>query len=83
MTELYLTAYDGAFLGPIARLLGWIMDKIYLFLADVCHIENIGLAIVIFTILVYACLFPLTYKQQKFSMLQRKMQPELNAGRNK
>ena len=56
MTELYLTAYDGAFLGPIARLLGWIMDKIYLFLADVCHIENIGLAIVIFTILVYACL---------------------------
>lgn len=83
MTELYLTAYDGAFLGPIARLLGWIMDKIYLFLADVCHIENIGLAIVIFTILVYACLFPLTYKQQKFSMLQRKMQPELNAVRNK
>ena len=83
MTELYLTASDGAFLGPIARLLGWIMDKIYLFLADVCHIENIGLAIVIFTILVYACLFPLTYKQQKFSMLTRKMQPELNAVRDK
>ena len=32
MTEIYLTAYDGAFLGPIAKLLGWVMDKIYVFL---------------------------------------------------
>lgn len=78
MTELYLTAYDGAILGPIAKALGWIMDKIYIFLSSVCHIDSIALTIVIFTIFIYLCLFPLTYKQQKFSVLQRKMQPEIN-----
>lgn len=83
MTELYLTAYDGAFLGPVAKFLGWIMDKIYMFLADVCHIESIALAILVFTVFIYLCLFPLTYKQQKFSMLTRKMQPEINAVQKK
>lgn len=79
MTELYLTAYDGAFLGPIAKALGWIMDKIYVFLSTVCHIDSIALTIIIFTVFIYLCLFPLTYKQQKFSVLTKKMQPELNA----
>ena len=79
MTELYLTAHDGAFLGPIAKALGWIMDKIYLFLSDVCHIESVALTIIVFTVFIYLCLFPLTYKQQKFSVLTRKMQPEINA----
>lgn len=79
MTELYLTAYDGAFLGPIAKGLGWIMDKIYVFLSTVCHIDSIALTIIIFTVFIYLCLFPLTYKQQKFSVLTKKMQPEINA----
>ena len=79
MTELYLTAYDGAFLGPIAKALGWIMDKIYVFLSTVCHIDSIALTIIVFTVFIYLCLFPLTYKQQKFSVLTKKMQPELNA----
>jgi len=79
LTELYLTAYDGAFLGPIAKALGWIMDKIYVFLSTVCHIDSIALTIIIFTVFIYLCLFPLTYKQQKFSVLTKKMQPELNA----
>lgn len=79
MSEIYLTAYDSAILGPIAKGLGWIMDKIYLFLSSVCHIDSIALTIIIFTVFIYLCLFPLTYKQQKFSVLQRKMQPELNA----
>lgn len=79
MTELYLTAYDGAILGPIAKGLGWIMDKIYVFLSSVCHINSIALTIIVFTVFIYLCLFPLTYKQQKFSVLTRKMQPELNA----
>lgn len=79
MTELYLTAYDGAILGPIAKVLGWVMDKIYIFLSSVCHINSIALTIIVFTIFIYICLFPLTYKQQKFSVLTRKMQPEINA----
>ena len=79
MTELYLTAYDGNFLGPIAKALGWIMEMIYIFLADVCHLESIALTILIFTLVIYLLLFPLTYKQQKFSVLNRKMQPEMQA----
>ena len=34
MSELYLTAYNGMILGPIAKALGWIMDKIYYFLSN-------------------------------------------------
>ncbi len=55
------------------------MDKIYVFLSDVCHIDSVALTIVIFTIFIYICLFPLTYNQQKFSILSKKMQPELSA----
>lgn len=77
MADIILTAYDGAILGPIARILGWIMNWIYVFMTDVCGIENISLTIIIFTIVIYMCLFPITYQQQKFSKLSMKMQPEL------
>lgn len=78
MSEMLLTAYDGAILGPIAKLLGWLMNGVYYLMAQV-GIENVGLSIIIFTIVIYLLLFPLTYKQQKFSKLSQKMQPELNA----
>ncbi len=78
MTAMYLTAYDGSFLGPVAKGLGWIMDKIYVMFAN-AGIHSIALTIFVFTILVYACLFPLTYKQQRFSVISRKMNPELKA----
>ena len=29
MSDIILTAYDGAILGPIAKILGWIMNGIY------------------------------------------------------
>lgn len=78
MTEMLLTAYDGAILGPIAKVLGWLMNGIY-YLMSLVGLENISLAIILFTIVIYALMFPLTYKQQKFSKLSQKMQPELMA----
>ncbi len=78
MSDLLLTAYDGAILGPIARLLGLVMNGIY-YLMSLIGIENVGLCIILFTIVVYLILFPLTYKQQKFSKLSQKMQPEIQA----
>ena len=78
MSELYLTTYNGSILGPIAKGLGWIMDRIYVLLAAI-GLENIALTIVVFTVVIYLLMFPLTYKQQKFSVLQRKMQPEMKA----
>ena len=77
MSDIILTAYDGAILGPIAKLLGYIMNAIYSFMVNVLGIGNISVTIIIFTIVIYMCLFPITYKQQKFSKLTQKMQPEL------
>ena len=82
MSEMLLTAYDGSILGPIAKILGWLMNGIYEVMAAI-GIGNVGLAIIIFTIVIYTLMFPLTYKQQKFSKLSQKMQPELNAIRKK
>ena len=82
MSELLLTSYDGSILGPIAKILGWLMNGIYNIMAAI-GIENVGLAIIIFTIVIYMLMFPMTYKQQKFSKLSQKMQPELNAIRKK
>lgn len=78
MSDMLLTAYNGAILGPIAKLLGWVMNGVY-YLMSLIGIENVGLSIIIFTLVVYLCMFPLTYKQQKFSKLSQKMQPELQA----
>ena len=79
---MLLTAYEGSSLGPIAKILGWLMNGIYEVMAAI-GIGNVGLAIIIFTIVIYTLMFPLTYKQQKFSKLSQKMQPELNAIRKK
>lgn len=81
--ENILTQYTGAFIGPVAKLLGYVMNWIYVFLDSVFHIQNIGLCIIIFTIIIYLCLLPLTIKQQKFSKLTQKMQPELQAVQKK
>ena len=83
MTDIVLTQYSGKILGPIARFLGWIMNGIYTVFSNAFGIENIALSIIVFTILIYLCLFPLTYKQQKFSKLSQKMQPEILAVQKK
>ncbi len=79
MYPVFLTAYDGAILGPIAKALGWIMNGIYQFFANVLGIENIALVIFIFTIFIYLLLLPVTYRTQKFSILTRKIAPETKA----
>lgn len=79
MSGIVLTAYDGAILGPVAKLLGWVMNSIYVGMYKLFGIENIGLSIILLTIVIYLCLLPLTIKQQKFSKLSQKMQPEIQA----
>ena len=49
------------------------------YVIDKIGIPNVGLAIILFTIVVYILLMPLTIKQQKFSKLSAKMNPELQA----
>lgn len=76
MTGIVLTQYDGFILGPIAKVLGVLMNGIFSIL-DLIGIPNIGLSIIIFTIVIYLLMMPLTIKQQKFSKLSAKMNPEL------
>lgn len=76
MNSILLTKDDTFIIGWVARLLGMIMEGIFTVI-DFIGIPNIGLAIILFTIVVNLLLLPLTIKQQKFSKLSNKMQPEL------
>lgn len=81
MSDILLTAYPGSILGPIAKLLGMLMDWIYSGISNITggRVESVVFSIVIITIIIYMCLLPLTIKQQKFSKLSQKMQPEMQA----
>jgi len=83
LAEIVLTQYSGKIVGPIARLIGYIMNSLYMFLNDVFGIQNIAICIILFTFIIYFLMTPLTYKQQKFSKLTQVMQPEINAIREK
>ncbi len=67
---------------PIFKYIVWILGKIMeglFFVLDKIGIPNIGIAIILFTIFVNVCMIPLTYKQQKFSKLSLKINPEIKA----
>lgn len=78
MTGIFLTQYNGVIVGPIAKLLGYILSGIYYLLGQI-GITNSGVCIIIFTFIVNALMIPLTLKQQKFSKMTSIMQPELTA----
>ncbi len=63
-------------IGQISTVMGFIMDGIYRVL-NMIGIQNIGLCIIIFSIIIYVLMTPLQYKQQKFSKLSAVMNPEI------
>ena len=75
---MLLTQQQGI-LKPFALVLGYIMEGIFKVLGVFSEYPNVGIAIILFTIIVYILLLPLTIKQQKFSKLSNKMNPELQA----
>ena len=75
---MLLTKSTTFIIGPVATLLGYTMNGIFWVQSQI-GIESIGLCIILFTIVIYMLLMPLTIKQQKFSKLQSKMNPELQA----
>ena len=77
MESMILATKSGTpIIGQIAVVMGWIMNAIYKVL-DMVGIQNLGLCIIIFSILIYLCMTPLQIKQQKFSKLSEIMQPEI------
>ena len=79
MTGILLTQSTTPIIGQVAWLLGKLMDGIFNVLSSAFGIENIGLCIILFTIIIYTFMIPLTIKQQKFSKLSAVMNPELQA----
>ena len=75
---IFLTQSDTFIIGWVAKLLGVIMNGIFNVL-DLIGLPNIGLSIILFTIVVNLLMMPLTIKQQKFSKLSAKMNPEIQA----
>ena len=78
MDLMLLTQNSTPIFKYVVRLLGLMMNIIFEFL-DLIGIPNIGLSIILFTIVVYLLLMPLTIKQQKFSKLSARMNPEIQA----
>ncbi len=77
-----LTKSTTFIIGPVATILGYVMNGIF-WVLDKIGIPNIALAIILFTIVIYMLMLPLTYRQQKFSRMTPLMNPELNAIRDK
>lgn len=73
-----LLTQRGGLIGPIAKLFGFIMNAIFEALSSM-GIENIGLCIILFTIIIYMLMLPLQIKQQKFSRISSVMNPEIQA----
>ena len=78
MNGIFLTQDQGVIIGPVAWVLGKIMEGIFTVI-DLIGIPNIGLAIILFTIVVNLLMMPITIKQQKFSKLSAKISPEVQA----
>ena len=77
-----LTQSTTPVIGQVAWVLGKIMNGLFLAL-DAIGIANIGIAIILFTIVVKLLMLPLTVKQQKYTKLTNVMNPEIQAVQKK
>ena len=68
---------DWPVIHQVAWLLGKLMNGIYNVMDGLFGIQNIGVCIIIFTIIIYTLMIPLIIKQQKWSRMSAVMQPEI------
>ena len=80
--EFIVATKAGSIMGPIISLFGYIMDFLFRITSSF-GILNLGLCIILFTIITKLLLFPLTIKQQKSSKLMSLMNPEIQAVQKK
>lgn len=69
-------------LQPLANLLGFLLNLLFNAL-DAIGIGKIGIAIILFTIIIKVAMLPLTISQQKTVKISQLMQPEMRAIRAK
>lgn len=73
----------GKIVGPFADLMGKVYNLLFELLHSNTSAGSLGLAIIIFTLIVKLILFPLMVKQQKSSFKMQALQPELMKIRKK
>ena len=83
MNLILLTKSNTFILGWITALFGYVMEFIYNISSSIFGIENVGLSIILFTVVVTLLMLPLTYNQQKSMKINKLIQPEIQAIQNK
>ena len=74
--NIFLTKSTMPIIGWIAEILGYVISGIYWCLEKI-GLPNIGLAIILYTFVMYLLMTPLQVKQQKFSKMNSIMMPEI------
>lgn len=82
MTSVFLSCYNLPIIKQVAWVLGQAMNLLYELFSKV-GILNIGLCIIVFTIIVKLLMLPMTIKQQRYSKLSSIMNPEIQAVQKK
>lgn len=80
--NILLTKSTTPVIGWVAWLLGLLMNGIF-FMLNAINLPNVGVAIIIYTVVMYLLMTPMQIKQQKFSKMNSVMAPELNKIRKK
>ncbi len=82
MTSVFLSCYNW----PIIKQVGWVLGQVMGLLYNLFNyigIANIGLCIIVFTIVIKMLMLPMTLKQQRFTKLSAIMNPEIQAVQKK
>lgn len=72
------TRQPGMIVGPIAKFLGIIYNAVFNFIYNIIQSNSLGVAIILFTILVKVVLIPLMYKSQESNYKMQRLQPEMS-----
>lgn len=82
MLNFLLASSNGCYDWPVIKQIVWLFSMalgyLYKFL-DMLGIANLGLAIILFTLIVKLLMIPLTIHQQKYTKMTNYMQPEIAA----
>ncbi len=76
MNSIFLTQSNAFLMGPIAKVLGFLLNAIYDMFAAI-GIENVALCIATFTVLINLFMVPSNLKSQKASRVQSFVAPEM------
>lgn len=77
MEGILMTQVSTPIIGQAAWLLGKIMDGVYRVMDGLFGVQNLGVCIILLTIIIYTLMIPLTIRQQKFSKMSAAMNPDI------